>query len=239
MEAPVYDLLPRSSKLVILDKTLLVKKALAALAQHGVQSAPLWETSTQTFAGMLTVTDFINLLIFYNNAFEYAVAVEEFNKLSIQGLRGNFLAKSAKVMCEDIGAKAGFTTPIRYIHPMSTISDGLSFRVDLQSCKVLLENHIHRIALVDKVDGNESIVSVISQFKILRHIATHYTDIARSNETLEALGIGTISDTVASAKPATPLIDLLNMFISKHVSAIPILDENDVYERYDVLVSIN
>lgn len=72
-----YDLLPVSYKVIVLDTSLLVKKALAALLQHGalaarlaiacnsvlmstcsmvpgVQSAPLWDSTTMRFAGMLT-----------------------------------------------------------------------------------------------------------------------------------------------------------------------------------------
>jgi 5'-AMP-activated protein kinase regulatory gamma subunit len=49
-----YDVLPVSFKLIVFDTRLLVKKSLAALLQHGVQSAPLWDSHTQTYAGMLT-----------------------------------------------------------------------------------------------------------------------------------------------------------------------------------------
>ncbi|KAJ3101803.1 AMP-activated serine/threonine-protein kinase regulatory subunit [Phlyctochytrium planicorne] len=213
-----YDLLPLSSKLIVMDKTLLVKKALNALAQHGVQSAPLWEASTQTFAGMLTVTDFINLLIHYNNTMSYEAAVENFNNLTIQGLR-------------DIGHKAGFVTPIRHIHPMRPIAE---------ACKVLLDNHIHRIALVDRGEnGCESIVSVISQFKILRFIAKNLGRVNEGTMTVEELGIGTKLDKIATASPQTLLVEILNLFVTKHVSAVPIVDSEgvllDVYERYDVL----
>uniref|UniRef100_A0A8C0UA43 Protein kinase AMP-activated non-catalytic subunit gamma 2 n=1 Tax=Cyanistes caeruleus TaxID=156563 RepID=A0A8C0UA43_CYACU len=57
-----YDIVPTSSKLVVFDTTLQVKKAFFALVANGVRAAPLWESKKQSFVGMLTITDFINIL---------------------------------------------------------------------------------------------------------------------------------------------------------------------------------
>ncbi|KPP67171.1 hypothetical protein Z043_114259 [Scleropages formosus] len=44
-----YDIIPTSSKLVVFDTTLQVKKAFFALVANGVRAAPLWETKKQSF----------------------------------------------------------------------------------------------------------------------------------------------------------------------------------------------
>uniref|UniRef100_A0A672T4K9 Protein kinase, AMP-activated, gamma 2 non-catalytic subunit b n=1 Tax=Sinocyclocheilus grahami TaxID=75366 RepID=A0A672T4K9_SINGR len=44
-----YDLIPTSSKLVVFDTSLQVKKAFFALVANGVRAAPLWETKKQSF----------------------------------------------------------------------------------------------------------------------------------------------------------------------------------------------
>ncbi|GAA6111255.1 5'-AMP-activated protein kinase subunit gamma-1 isoform X1, partial [Tachysurus ichikawai] len=44
-----YDLIPTSSKLVVFDTTLQVKKAFFALVANGVRAAPLWDTKQQSF----------------------------------------------------------------------------------------------------------------------------------------------------------------------------------------------
>lgn len=49
-----YDALPMSFKVIVFDQTLLVKKALSALLQYQVPSAPIWNTKEQRFIGMLT-----------------------------------------------------------------------------------------------------------------------------------------------------------------------------------------
>lgn len=90
-----YDLIPTSAKLVVFDTQLLVKKAFYALVYNGeswhrllmalcpvslassvisllfspfiagVRAAPLWDSSKQSFVGMLTITDFIKILRTY------------------------------------------------------------------------------------------------------------------------------------------------------------------------------
>lgn len=60
-ETLCYQLLPQSSKLVILDSSLTVKKALALLIQNKITYAPLLKNDV--YAGMITVTDFISLIL--------------------------------------------------------------------------------------------------------------------------------------------------------------------------------
>ncbi|KAG7240432.1 hypothetical protein INR49_027003 [Caranx melampygus] len=44
-----YDAIPTSSKLVIFDTTLQVKKAFFALVANGVRAAPLWDNKLKCF----------------------------------------------------------------------------------------------------------------------------------------------------------------------------------------------
>ena len=84
-----YEILPVSFKVLIFDHKLLVKKALAALLQHSVPSAPLWDSLNHQFIGMLTVTDFIQLVLYYfDRLMPIDQALEEIDKLTISGLRG-------------------------------------------------------------------------------------------------------------------------------------------------------
>ena len=57
-----YDIMPISSKLVVFDTQLVVKKAFYALVYNGVRAAPVWDTKRQKFIGLLTITDFILIL---------------------------------------------------------------------------------------------------------------------------------------------------------------------------------
>ncbi|GAA6090378.1 5'-AMP-activated protein kinase subunit gamma-2a isoform X1, partial [Tachysurus ichikawai] len=53
-----YDIVPTSSKLVVFDTTLQVKKAFFALVANGVRAAPLWETKKQSFVAACGISKF-------------------------------------------------------------------------------------------------------------------------------------------------------------------------------------
>ncbi|XP_009707385.1 PREDICTED: 5'-AMP-activated protein kinase subunit gamma-3-like, partial [Cariama cristata] len=74
-----YDAIPTSCKLVVFDISLeQIKKAFVALVANGVRAAPLWDSKTQSFVGMLTITDFINILHrYYRSPLVQIYEVEE------------------------------------------------------------------------------------------------------------------------------------------------------------------
>ena len=76
-----YDLIPTSAKLVVFDIQLMVKKAFFALVYNGVRAAPLWDSSSQKFVGMFTVTDFIRILHMYYKSNKLVMEEVEEHKL--------------------------------------------------------------------------------------------------------------------------------------------------------------
>ncbi|XP_042069976.1 5'-AMP-activated protein kinase subunit gamma-3b isoform X2 [Haplochromis burtoni] len=57
-----YDAIPTSSKLVIFDTTLQVKKAFFALVANGVRAAPLWDSKLQCFVEIYLQYSFNRLI---------------------------------------------------------------------------------------------------------------------------------------------------------------------------------
>ena len=57
-----YDLIPNSTKLVILDTMLSVRKALLAVVESGVRSCPVWRSSSHSVVGLVTVDDFLRII---------------------------------------------------------------------------------------------------------------------------------------------------------------------------------
>uniref|UniRef100_A0A671QTS7 5'-AMP-activated protein kinase subunit gamma-1-like n=1 Tax=Sinocyclocheilus anshuiensis TaxID=1608454 RepID=A0A671QTS7_9TELE len=82
-----YDAIPTSCKLVIFDTTLQVKKAFFALVANGLRAAPLWDNKLQRFVGMLTITDFINILHRYYRS--PMVQIYELEEHKIETWRGD------------------------------------------------------------------------------------------------------------------------------------------------------
>jgi 5'-AMP-activated protein kinase regulatory gamma subunit len=80
-----YDVLPLSFRLIILNTDLLVKKSLTILLQNGIVSAPLWDSHTSTFAGLLTTSDYINVVQYY---WQNPDALSQIDQFRLSSLRG-------------------------------------------------------------------------------------------------------------------------------------------------------
>ncbi|KAG0376395.1 AMP-activated serine/threonine-protein kinase regulatory subunit [Mortierella sp. AD032] len=217
-----YDVLPVSYRQIVMDTTLLVKKSLSVLMQYGIVSAPLWDSTKRKFAGMLTATDFINLIQFYYSHSSYSAASREMDLFQISQLR-------------DVEKVIGVPPPELFsLHPLQSLYD---------ACHLLVESRAHRLPLVD-VDsetGEEMIVSVLTQYRILKFIAMNYQDEKTLRQPLSELKIGIYTD-LAVADLSTPVIDVIDMFVKRKISSVPIVDEDgvvlNVYETVDVLTLI-
>lgn len=80
-----YDVLPLSFRLIVLDTDLLIRKSLAILIQNNIVSAPLWDSHNSTFAGLLTSTDYINVIQYYC---QYPDRLHDIDRFRLSGLRG-------------------------------------------------------------------------------------------------------------------------------------------------------
>ncbi|XP_029979454.1 5'-AMP-activated protein kinase subunit gamma-2-like isoform X2 [Sphaeramia orbicularis] len=209
-----YDIIPTSSKLVVFDTTLQVKKAFFALVANGVRAAPLWESKKQSFVGMLTITDFINILTRYYKS--PMVQIYELEEHKIESWRELYLQETFK--------------PLVHISPDASIFDAVYS---------LIKNKIHRLPVIDPVSGNA--LYILTHKRILKFLQLFVCEMpmpAFMKQTLEELGVGTYSN-IAYIHPDTPLITALSVFTHRRVSALPVVDHNgkvvDIYSKFDVI----
>ncbi|TRY62474.1 hypothetical protein DNTS_007137 [Danionella cerebrum] len=209
-----YDIIPTSSKLVVFDTTLQVKKAFFALVANGVRAAPLWETKKQSFVGMLTITDFINILHRYYKS--PMVQIYELEEHKIETWRELYLQETFK--------------PLVNISPDASIFDAVYS---------LIKNKIHRLPVIDPVSGNA--LYILTHKRILKFLQLFVCEMPKPafmKQTLEELSIGTYSD-IAFIHPDTPIIKALSIFVERRVSALPVVDESgkvvDIYSKFDVI----
>uniref|UniRef100_A0A3P8WVZ9 CBS domain-containing protein n=1 Tax=Cynoglossus semilaevis TaxID=244447 RepID=A0A3P8WVZ9_CYNSE len=209
-----YDIIPTSSKLVVFDTTLQVKKAFFALVANGVRAAPLWESKKQSFVGMLTITDFINILTRYYKS--PMVQIYELEEHKIETWRELYLQETFK--------------PLVNITPDASIFDAVYS---------LIKNKIHRLPVIDPVSGNA--LYILTHKRILKFLQLFLCEMpmpAFMKQTLEVLGVGTYAN-IAFIHPDTPLITALSVFTHRRVSALPVVDHNgkvvDIYSKFDVI----
>lgn len=215
-----YDVLPVSFRLIVLDTALLVRKSLTILLQNNIVSAPLWNSKTSKFAGLLTAADYINVIQYY---FQNPDKMEEIDKITLDGFRDVEKAVGAKPI-ETIS-----------IHPMKSI---------YESCKKMIESKAKRIPLIDRDEetGREIVVSVLTQYRILKFVALNCKETRGLMLPLESIHrLGTFAD-LASARMDTPVVDVIKLLVEARVSSIPIIDSHNrlvnVYEAVDVLALI-
>lgn len=211
-----YDVLPVSYRLIVLDTALLVKKALNVLLQNNIVSAPLWDSQTSKFAGLLTSSDFINVIQYYfSNPDKYEIV----EKLQLNGLK-------------DIESAIG-VEPLdnESIHPSRPL---------FEACLKMMGSRSRRIPLVDQDEEThrEIVVSVLTQYRILKFVALNCRETNFLKKPIGELNIIT-NNSVKSCYMNTPVIDAIQLLSQNGIASIPIIDENgqllNVYEAVDVL----
>ncbi|KAI9816778.1 MAG: AMP-activated serine/threonine-protein kinase regulatory subunit [Pycnora praestabilis] len=214
-----YDVLPLSFRLIVFDTTLLVKKSLNILIHNGIVSAPLWDSKTSTFAGLLTTSDYINVIQYY---WQNPDAFNEIDQFRLNSLR-------------EIEKAIG-VTPIETvsIHPLKPL---------YEACRRMLESRARRIPLIDGDDETNRgmVVSVVTQYRILKFVAVNVSETQMLRKPLRDLNVGTY-DAVETAYMDTPVMDVIHMLVRKNISNVPIVDKNkvvlNVFEAVDVITLI-
>ncbi|XP_055722720.1 5'-AMP-activated protein kinase subunit gamma-1-like isoform X1 [Salvelinus fontinalis] len=209
-----YDIVPTSSKLVVFDTGLQVKKAFFALVANGVRAAPLWDSERQCFVGMLTITDFIIILHRYYKS--PLVQIYELEDHKLETWREVYLQATFK--------------PLVNISPESSIFDAVYS---------LIKNKIHRLPVIDPVTGNP--LYILTHKRILKFLQLFVREMPKPafmKQTLGELGIGTYKN-IAFIHPDTPIIKALQIFVERRVSALPVVDVSgkvvDIYSKFDVI----
>ncbi|XP_030006138.1 5'-AMP-activated protein kinase subunit gamma-1 isoform X2 [Sphaeramia orbicularis] len=214
-----YDAIPTSCKLVIFDTTLQVKKAFFALVANGLRAAPLWDSKLQRFVGMLTITDFINILHYYYKS--PMVQMYELENHKINTWRGDSFQK----------------VYLQYSnHFLISISPEASLFDAIYS---LLKHKIHRLPVIDPESGN--VLHILTHKRILKFLHIFGKKIPKPafvQRQIQELGIGTFRN-IATVQQTATLYEALSIFVERRVSALPVVDKQGkvvaLYSRFDVI----
>ena len=209
-------------------------------ASVGIVSAPLWDSKHSTFAGLLTSTDYINVIQYYC---QFPDKIDEVDQFRLSSLRGTLLSwrRAAGVTranrnLADIEKAIG-VLPLETlsVHPMQPLYD---------ACRSMLKTRARRIPLVDVDDetGRETVVSVITQYRILKFIAVNnekHTVLLK--KTVREIGLGTYTN-LATTDMGASVLDVIHLMVKYNISAVPIVDKTyrvlNVFEAVDVIPCI-
>lgn len=129
------------------------------------------------------------------------------------------------------------------VSPLETVSVHPT-RPLYEACRQMLSTRARRIPLVDRDDetGRETVISVITQYRILKFIAVNneqYTTLLK--KPVRDIGLGTYHN-LATATMSSTVLDAIHLMVEHNISAVPIVDKHNrvlnVFEAVDVIPCI-
>jgi len=198
-----YDIMPVSGKIVVLDTALPVKAAFVALIDNDVKSAPLWDSEAGDFVGMITVSDFRNILRHFHATSPGADLAPLLENHEIRTWR--------RIMGGEMSDGLIAVRPEESLH-------GAAW--------TLLHHRIHRLPIMDPVD--RTILHIITHRKINNFLVKNLAGaVGLLGMSIQELGIGTFVR-VITVGSETPVIGVLDLLAQHNISAVPVVDERGV-----------
>lgn len=113
-----------------------------------------------------------------------------------------------------------------------------------EACSRMLRSRARRIPLVDIDDetGRETVVSVITQYRILKFIAVNTEPhTALLKKSVREINLGSYKD-LATASMNSSVLDVIDQMVTRNISTVPIIDKHNVvlnvFEAVDVIPCI-
>jgi 5'-AMP-activated protein kinase regulatory gamma subunit len=179
-----------------------------------MQAAPLWDSVTCQFAGLLTVTDFIDILR------HYKAAGKDVSALAVKSIAVVLQEQNLSNEMTFHGADSSCTLQ--------------------QACQQLLANKSNQDFLPIVFAEDMRCLACITYTNILEHLVTHFREQRRLfDDSLTDLGIGTYGAALITVYPHQTLAAALELMHQHSLSALPVLDPDThqimgVYSRSDI-----
>jgi 5'-AMP-activated protein kinase, regulatory gamma subunit len=200
-------------------------------------SAPLWDPVKCQFVGILTVTDFIDVLFHYRATGKDAasLAVHSIAELLTQlaaekELAGNEFTTSGKSGGSPKNHRLSILRPFQGAGTQCTLQ---------QACQQLLATGQDFLPICFAADMR--VLACITYTNILEHLVTHFREQRRLfDDSVADLGIGTYGEEVIMVTPQHTLAEALQAMHSAGLSAVPVVDSMTnrkvigVYSRSDI-----
>jgi 5'-AMP-activated protein kinase regulatory gamma subunit len=210
-----------------------------------MQAAPLWDSVTCQFAGMLTVTDFIDILRHYKAAGKdvSALAVKSIatvlsepngnlqTELSFHGADSSCTLQQA---CQQLLANENNNNNDHNSNNDSSNNDSSNNNNSNSN------NRRRRDFLPIVFAEDMRCLACITYTNILEHLVTHFREQRRLfDDSLRDLNIGTYGDALVTAYPSQTLASALEVMHQHSLSALPVLNPSTgqivgVYSRSDI-----
>jgi len=215
-----YDLIPESGKIVIFDERLPIKHAFFALVQNDIKCAPVWSPSLRKFLGLMTVTDFADILV------------------GSYGDNPTFKQKCLNLENQSVFSWAMYKKKRGHAPKNSLICVKPTDHIE-EAVTTLFKLFIHRLPVLNDKDGT-SIMCIINHQKIIRFLMEK---LLPQQTLLHSLPLKALAPRIIQVdsfcQKTDPLVEVLRLLTDQSRNpGIPILDSKgevwDCFDRSDI-----
>ena len=194
-----------------------VERLACLLLLKGIVSAPLWDSSTSTYAGLLTVTDYLNVVRYYNL---HADKLKDVDKLLLSDLKGMAPFSSRHLPLAD---RAADVEKVLNVRPPETVSASPE-AILYDALRKQLVSRARRIPLVsyDSDTQRTMVTSVITQYRILKFISMNVRETDMLRKPLEMIKLGTYTEIVRCSMDSS-VLDVVDIMVTKNISSVPVV----------------
>lgn len=185
-------------------------------------SAPLWDSSTSTFAGLLTTSDYINVIQYYFNHPAALDKIDQFRLNSLRGMVSRVVPRSIRLDTDVL--RISEVEKALGVAPPETIAIDPE-RPLYEACRRMLSSRARRIPLVsnDSQTDRSLVVSVVTQYRILKFVAVNVAETQNLRKPLKEIRLGTYHD-IVTASMDTPVMEVIHQLVERSISSVPIIN---------------
>jgi 5'-AMP-activated protein kinase regulatory gamma subunit len=201
---------PRPDKVITIDSKSKLYAGFQTLLESNVLSAPVWDSTTNKYIGFLDIRDLVAFVVFvYDN--QKVKDNSRLEDLILHGVGQFTTATTDGVSVSYLSRRHKFVT----VKETDTLE---------QATRVLSDQAIHRVPVVDEAG---QLVNIISQSSLIQIISQYCVDITVDEPDLAISDLPSVGSTpVLSVNKSESVINTFRILDLKNKSGIALIDNN-------------
>ena len=253
----IYETIPENMKILVFNSDLMIKDSIEAMIKEDIYCGLLWDTKLSKYVGLFTIRDVLSLLILsykqmsnylnnnqninnletltnsINEIFDNWKIKDENNKMDIEMEENNKKIDSIITNFNDFFKLFDNTSINDYVlrfkdkekdHPLIS----LYLDKNLQDVLSLIKtNKIHRIVVEEQ--KSNSVTGFITYEAIFEFfIENYFSEMTEFEIKLKEID-GIVTKNIITLNKTDSIFKALDLFYSKKISILPILDGNEIF----------
>ena len=165
----MYQLLPRSGKVVVFGVDIPVKLAFYALTEHGIPVAPIWDEDTNTFVGVFTLTDFVEIIRYFYRHGSFTESLTAYSIHAWRSVQKELRKQTAKTVgsAKTTSGKGGDGSDVSFTKEDGMVSIGPEDTLFTACCK-LRDHRVHYLPILDS--GENRVLATVAHLAIIQYL---------------------------------------------------------------------